>query len=75
MALKYKIIEAGDTGQLDFRVREAIARGWEPIGGVAVQTMARDYSLFYQSMVKGRLVKVTGDVTVSNEVPVHVNNR
>ena len=56
---KYCTIEASSQSKLADRVRSAIERGWEPIGGVAIsyrddRRSSYDRATYVQAMVKKR---------------------
>lgn len=50
--IDYITVAGDDAIDLDHRVKEHIDKGWQPIGGVCIQTFANDLSVFYQAMVK-----------------------
>ncbi len=48
--VKYKIALGGSVSELEKRVNEAIAEGWQPLGGVA----GGQEGWIYQAMVKAQ---------------------
>ena len=48
--VKYKIVLGGSVAELEKRVNEAIAEGWQPLGGVA----DGQEGWVYQAMVKAQ---------------------
>jgi hypothetical protein len=44
--IAYSILQAASVQQLEALVKDAISKGWQPVGGVAVSG-----GVFYQTMV------------------------
>ena len=45
VVIAYRVLEAGSREELETIVREAIGKGWQPLGGVSVCS-----GRFYQAM-------------------------
>jgi hypothetical protein len=46
VVIAYMVLEAASKKELEAAVKDAIRKGWQPMGGVAVSA-----NLFYQAMV------------------------
>lgn len=49
---RYKILKAEYDFELEDKVNEEIAEGWEPLGGVCVIVKPNFHQIFYQAMIK-----------------------
>jgi hypothetical protein len=49
--LRYRIVKRTESLKLEELVNELATKGWEPRGGVTI-VQGRDYSLFYQVLVR-----------------------
>ncbi|MDD5094138.1 MAG: DUF1737 domain-containing protein [Dehalococcoidia bacterium] len=50
--MEYKVIMEGPLEKLEAKVRQAIAEGWKPQGGIAVSMTSLGMLRFAQAMVK-----------------------
>jgi hypothetical protein len=53
--IEYKIVRSNDVEDIDFLVENALADGWQPLGGVSVSLSESDeyrYIEYAQAMVK-----------------------
>ena len=51
MITQYYVCQANGTTELERKVYEAIKKGWQPLGGVAVRSQINCLDTFYQVVV------------------------
>ena len=50
--MEYKIVNKFSGELLEYYVNDLISKGWEPIGGICVNTDEFDRECLYQAMIK-----------------------
>ena len=68
--MKYKILSAYDTDEMEYLVEDEIKEGWEPYGSLAIKHGESEnegnYIVFYQPMIKINATRLMTEAEIND---------
>lgn len=60
--MKYKIVTAGNTNDLAYKVNKTIREGWKPHGGIAVSVIGNSFTQVASINLAQAMIKVDNEI-------------